>query len=295
MILPPRRRPAGPWTSTNPAPRSFPTSPRWRSSPLDGKEIWAGSSDGLVHVTTDGGAHWNAVRPPALPDWSRISAIEPSHTAKGTAWLTASRYMWDDFRPYVYKTTDYGRHWTAMTDGLPDDQYVLALRQDPDASNLLFAGTKNIGVREFRWRRALATLEAEPAARAGARPRDQCAPGRAGGGHPRPRVLGAGQPCVAGAACQTAAVRGRRPVPVRAAAGLADACVRQARRTARGEGRGQEPAVRCDRVLPDSGQLRRQDAGHADLREWRWHGRPQLRSSSQGEGKQERQRPTRAT
>ncbi|MDE2270679.1 MAG: exo-alpha-sialidase [Xanthomonadaceae bacterium] len=112
-------------------------------SPLDGKEIWAGSSDGLVHVTTDGGAHWSAVRPPALPDWSRISAIEPSHTDKGTAWLTASRYMWDDFRPYVYKTTDYGRHWTAVTDGLPADQYVLALRQDPNDPNLLFVGTRN--------------------------------------------------------------------------------------------------------------------------------------------------------
>jgi photosystem II stability/assembly factor-like uncharacterized protein len=124
-------------------------------SPLDGKEIWAGSSDGLVHVTTDGGAHWNAVRPPALPDWSRISAIVPSHETKGTVWLAASRYMWDDFKPYVYKTTDYGRHWTAVTDGLPDDQYVNALRQDPASPNLLFAGTKNTVYASFdggaRW------------------------------------------------------------------------------------------------------------------------------------------------
>ena len=112
-------------------------------SPLDGNVIWAGSSDGLVHVTTDAGAHWQAVRPPTLPEWSDISSIEPSHTVKGTAYLTASRYMWDDFKPYVFMTTDYGQHWTAITNGLPDDQYVFDVRQDPNDANLLFMGTKN--------------------------------------------------------------------------------------------------------------------------------------------------------
>jgi photosystem II stability/assembly factor-like uncharacterized protein len=112
-------------------------------SPLDGNLLWAGSDDGLVHVTTDSGGHWTAVTPPDLPQWAQITSIEPSHTNKGTAYLTASRYMWDDFHPYVFETTDYGRTWTAIVNGLPDDQYVFAIRQDPRDANLLFAGTKN--------------------------------------------------------------------------------------------------------------------------------------------------------
>ncbi|HVA33991.1 MAG TPA: hypothetical protein VNG31_07560 [Candidatus Baltobacteraceae bacterium] len=112
-------------------------------SPLDNDVMWAGSADGLVHVTTDGGAHWNAVTPPALTQWAQISSIEPSHDAKGTAYLTASRYMWDDFHPYVYETTDYGAHWTSITGGLPNDQYAFVIRQDPSVANLLFLGTKN--------------------------------------------------------------------------------------------------------------------------------------------------------
>jgi photosystem II stability/assembly factor-like uncharacterized protein len=111
-------------------------------SPLDGNVIWAGSSDGLVHVTTDAGHTWKQVTP-NLPGWADISSIEPSHVDKATAYLTASRYMWDDFAPYVFKTSDYGRTWTPMTAGLPGDQYAFALRQDPNDADLLFLGTKN--------------------------------------------------------------------------------------------------------------------------------------------------------
>jgi photosystem II stability/assembly factor-like uncharacterized protein len=112
-------------------------------SPLDKQEIWAGSADGLVHITRDGGKSWQAITPPDLPQWAEISSIEPSHQSAGTAYLTASRYMWDDFHPYVYETTDYGQHWTAMTTGLPDDEYVLAVRQDPSDPRLLFLGTRS--------------------------------------------------------------------------------------------------------------------------------------------------------
>ncbi|HEV2443526.1 MAG TPA: hypothetical protein VGT07_13460 [Steroidobacteraceae bacterium] len=112
-------------------------------SPLDRQEIWAGSADGLVHITRDAGKSWQAITPPDLPQWAEISAIEPSHQAAGSAYLTASRYMWDDFHPYVYETTDYGQHWTAMTTGLPDDEYALAIRQDPSDPRLLLLGTKN--------------------------------------------------------------------------------------------------------------------------------------------------------
>lgn len=112
-------------------------------SPVASQEIWAGSADGLVHITRDGGKTWQAITPPGLPQWSEISSIEPSHESAGTAYLTASRYMWDDFHPYVYETTDYGQHWTALTTGLPDDEYVLAVRQDPADPRLLFLGTKS--------------------------------------------------------------------------------------------------------------------------------------------------------
>jgi photosystem II stability/assembly factor-like uncharacterized protein len=110
-------------------------------SPLDGNLIWAGSDDGLIHITTDGGTQWQAVRPADLPEWSQISSIEPSHVAKGTAYLTARRYMWDDFHPYVFETTDYGRHWSAVTSGLPEDEYAFAIRQDPNDAELLFLAT----------------------------------------------------------------------------------------------------------------------------------------------------------
>jgi photosystem II stability/assembly factor-like uncharacterized protein len=110
-------------------------------SPLSDKIIWAGSDDGLVHVTTDGGAHWQAVRPPTMPQWCIVTGIDASPSARGTAFVTASRYMWDDFRPYVYKTTDFGRHWTEITHGLPGDEFVRSIRQDPADPDLLFAGT----------------------------------------------------------------------------------------------------------------------------------------------------------
>ena len=110
-------------------------------SRVNAQVIWAGSQDGLVHVTVDGGKHWRLVTPPQLKEWTTITSIEPSHVAAGTAYLTASRYMWDDYHPYVYETTDYGRHWTALTRGLPSDQYVFVIKQDPDDASLLFLGT----------------------------------------------------------------------------------------------------------------------------------------------------------
>jgi photosystem II stability/assembly factor-like uncharacterized protein len=118
-------------------------------SPLDNGVIWAGSADGVVHVTTDASTgsaqapQWRNVTPPDLPQPAQISSIEPSHVAKGTAYVTASRYMWDDFHPYVYETTDYGAHWSTIAAGLPADQFAFVIRQDPSDANLLFLGTKN--------------------------------------------------------------------------------------------------------------------------------------------------------
>lgn len=112
-------------------------------SPLDGNLLWAGSDDGLTHVSTNGGKNWQKVTPPGLPDYAWISCIEPSHRDKNTAYLTARRYMLDDFKPYIFKTTDLGQHWTAITTGLPEDEFVFDLRQDPNQSKLLFVGTRS--------------------------------------------------------------------------------------------------------------------------------------------------------
>jgi photosystem II stability/assembly factor-like uncharacterized protein len=122
---------------------TFPDISSLAISPLTADVMWAGSADGLVHVTTDGGTQWKLVTPPDLPQWAQISSIEPSHIDRATAYLTASRFMWDDFHPYIYKTTDYGAHWNAMTAGLPDDQYVFVVRQDPREPRVMFAGTRS--------------------------------------------------------------------------------------------------------------------------------------------------------
>ncbi|HZT73813.1 MAG TPA: hypothetical protein VE996_09200 [Terriglobales bacterium] len=134
-------RPGGPISADVTGEEMFDTISSIAFSPLTDDVIWTGSDDGLVYVTTDGAQHWTQVRPPALPAWSTITCIEPSHTDAGSAYLSASRYDWDDFHPYVYKTTDYGRHWTEIAAGLPSDQYVESVRQDPNDPDLLLAGT----------------------------------------------------------------------------------------------------------------------------------------------------------
>ncbi len=112
-------------------------------SPLDGDELWAGSADGLVHLTTNHGVTWSEITPPALPQWAEITSIEPSHLDKATAYLTASRYQYDDFHPFIYKTTDFGKTWTSLSAGLPSDQYLYTVRQDPNAPNLFFLTTRS--------------------------------------------------------------------------------------------------------------------------------------------------------
>jgi photosystem II stability/assembly factor-like uncharacterized protein len=136
-----QQRPGGPISSDVTSEDNFDTISSIAVSPFSDNIIWVGSDDGLVHITKDGGAHWTAARPGGLPAWITVTCIEPSHASAGTAYLSASHYQWDDFRPYVYKTTDYGKHWTEITSGLPDDQYVESVRQDPDDPDLLFAAT----------------------------------------------------------------------------------------------------------------------------------------------------------
>jgi photosystem II stability/assembly factor-like uncharacterized protein len=111
-------------------------------SPLDGQVLWAGSDDGLLHVTRDGGASWTNVTPPELPECSLISSIEPSPHTPGTAFVAATRYKLDDFQPYVYRTTDFGATWTRITSGIPADDFTRVVREDPHRQGLLYAGTE---------------------------------------------------------------------------------------------------------------------------------------------------------
>jgi len=134
-------RPGGPISADVTGEEMFDTISSIAVSPKSDNVIWTGSDDGLVYLTTDAGGHWKQVRPPMLPKWSTITCIEASATDQGTAYVSASRYDWDDFHPYVYKTTDYGRHWTQITTGLADDEYVESVRQDPNEPDLLIAGT----------------------------------------------------------------------------------------------------------------------------------------------------------
>jgi len=111
-------------------------------SPHERGTLWAGSDDGLIHLTRDGGQTWVNVTPSGMLDWSTISGIEVSPYDPGTVYVAAYRYKLDDYRPYIYKTTDYGKSWTRIDDGIPSDDFVRVVRADPVRRGLLFAGTE---------------------------------------------------------------------------------------------------------------------------------------------------------
>ena len=111
-------------------------------SSVDGQVIWAGSDDGYVHVTRDAGKTWQKVTPPDLPDYTRISLIEASPHAAGTAYVAGNRYQRADRAPYVYRTTDYGQTWTKIVRGLPPDDFARVIREDKKRKGLLFLGTE---------------------------------------------------------------------------------------------------------------------------------------------------------
>ena len=111
-------------------------------SPQSIDTLWAGTDDGLVWVTRDGGAHWSNVTPPELTPWSKVTQIEASHFDAGTAYVAVSRLRIDDLHPFIYRTRDGGRSWQAIHAGLPADAPVNAVREDPARRGLLFAATE---------------------------------------------------------------------------------------------------------------------------------------------------------
>jgi photosystem II stability/assembly factor-like uncharacterized protein len=112
-------------------------------SPLRKGEIWAGTDDGLVQMTRDGGKHWKNVTPPGVPEWGRVETVAPSPVKAGTAYVNIDRHRSGDFKPYLFVTHDYGKHWSSITNGLPADQYVRAVRPDLHNARIVYAGTEN--------------------------------------------------------------------------------------------------------------------------------------------------------
>jgi photosystem II stability/assembly factor-like uncharacterized protein len=111
-------------------------------SPVKPHLIWAGTDDGLIQLTQNGGGTWSNVTPKDLPEWSRISLVEASPFDAGTAYVAVDRHQNDDLKPYIYKTSDFGKTWTQIAAGIPDGAVVRAVRADPVKKGLLYAGTE---------------------------------------------------------------------------------------------------------------------------------------------------------
>ena len=132
----------GPITQDNTGVEYYCTIFAANESPLKEGLLWVGSDDGLIHVTQNGGSSWENVTPANLPEWSMINSIEPSAFDEGTCYVAATRYKLGDFQPYLYKTTDYGKTWTKITNGINNEHFTRVLREDPKRKGLLYAGTE---------------------------------------------------------------------------------------------------------------------------------------------------------
>jgi photosystem II stability/assembly factor-like uncharacterized protein len=104
--------------------------------------LWVGSDDGLIHVTKDGGQNWENVTPKGMPEWMMINSIEPSAFDAGTCYVAGTKYKTGDFTPYLYKTSDYGKTWKNITNGIHPEHFTRVLREDPKQKGLLYAGTE---------------------------------------------------------------------------------------------------------------------------------------------------------
>jgi photosystem II stability/assembly factor-like uncharacterized protein len=111
-------------------------------SPRSAQTIWAGTDDGFVWLTRDGGAHWRNVTPPGLGPWSKVGIIEASRFDAGSAYVAVDRHRLDDDAPYIYRTHDGGRTWTSIARGIPYGDFVNVIREDPFVRGLLYAGTQ---------------------------------------------------------------------------------------------------------------------------------------------------------
>jgi photosystem II stability/assembly factor-like uncharacterized protein len=134
----------GPITGDNTGVETYDTIFAIAESPKQAGVIWAGSDDGLVHVTRDDGKTWTNVTAamPGLPEWGTVSLIEPSPFDAATAYVVVDAHRLDNMRPYLYRTTDFGRTWTRLDGQLPQNVYLHAVREDPSRKGLLYLGTE---------------------------------------------------------------------------------------------------------------------------------------------------------
>ncbi|MGA7668943.1 MAG: glycosyl hydrolase, partial [Nitrolancea sp.] len=132
----------GPITRDNTGAEVYCTIFALAESPVQAGLLWTGSDDGLIHVSMDGGGSWENVTPPDLPEWAMISILEASPHDAGTAYMAATRYKLDDLAPYLCKTSDFGKTWTKIVEGIPADEFTRVIREDPNRRGLLYAGTE---------------------------------------------------------------------------------------------------------------------------------------------------------
>jgi len=132
----------GPITKDNTSVEYFGTIFALAESHHEVDVMWAGTDDGRLHVTRNGGTTWSDVTPTGLPEWAQINSIDIHPFEPGGAYVAATRYKSDDFRPYLYRTTDWGATWQKITSGIPANQFTRVVRADPDREGLLYAGTE---------------------------------------------------------------------------------------------------------------------------------------------------------
>lgn len=134
----------GPITGDNTGVEVYGTIFSLSESPVNKKVMWSGSDDGLVHLSQDASYTWKNVTPMIadLPDWGTVSCIEASPHDEATAYVVVDAHRLDDYRPHMWKTTDFGDTWTRITEGIPDDEYLRVVRADPKKKGLLYAGTE---------------------------------------------------------------------------------------------------------------------------------------------------------
>jgi len=132
----------GPITQDNTSVEYYCTIFVANESPLVEGLLWVGSDDGLIHLTRDGGKNWENVTPKEMPEWMMINSIEPSAFDAGTCYVAGTKYKSGDFAPYLYKTSDYGKTWTKITNGINPEHFTRVLREDPKQKGLLYAGTE---------------------------------------------------------------------------------------------------------------------------------------------------------
>ncbi len=132
----------GPITKDNTGVEYYGTIFAAAESPYEKGLIWTGSDDGLIHVSRDGGKNWQNVTPKNMPEWMMINSIDPDPFVKGGAYVAGTLYKTGDYRPYLYKTKDYGQTWTKITDGIDAGHFTRVVRADPERAGLLYAGTE---------------------------------------------------------------------------------------------------------------------------------------------------------